>query len=345
MCARFFVEECENENLTEWQNFVDSSSLGSIFQTKYWAKALQEAGSKMLLVVARDRKGNISGGILGTYSEYSLLKFNIIPGMLVWGGPLVYDVNDKQLLEMMLRTFDMKAKKLGALTSFIRSFAPLDEVLVNRLNYIMEYDSLPCTVIMDLTKSSEYIWKNMHDRARRGIRKAEKKGLVVEEGKCLDDLLAYYQICRPTAKRLKISLISFRVMESLWRNFSHRNNVKLFLAKYGSEPIAGVIIVRWQEKMWGWHGASLEQYWHLNPNLLIHWNIINWGINNGVKSYDIMGIPCKKDENHPKYGLYLFKTQFGGKIVRHGEYEKNFSPLKTLLLKRILAPLYVRFFA
>lgn len=343
MTGMFFIETYVDQTPKKWQNFVDSSAICNIFQTNHWAKAMREAGLRTLLVVAKDEGGDIKGGILGINEKYSFLNLCIVPTVLVWGGPLTYDINDKQLLEVIIRAFDAKAKKIGTLKSFIRSFAPLDDILVDRLNYIVEKDRLPCTVIIHLDQPTEQIWKQMQERGRRGIRKAIKKGVTVEEGKTFDDLLAYCQIAQKTAERLEISAPSFRVIESLWRTFSHGENIKLFLAKYRTQVIAGVFVVRWQDKMWGWHGASLADYWDFNANLLIHWRIMEWGTTHQVKTYDLMGIPCQKNSNHPKHGLYLFKTQFGGEIARHGEYVKYYSPFKSILLSRILTPVYQRF--
>ena len=343
MSAPYFLDTYVNETPREWQNFVDSSPLCNIFQTRYWAKAMREAGLQSLLIVARDEEGDIKGGILGIHQKDSFLKLHIVPALQAWGGPLAYKITDKQLIETLIRHLDEKAKKLGTLQSFIRSFAPLDDVLVDRLNYIVEKDRLPCTVIIDLDQSTEQIWKQLQERGRRGIRKATKKGVTVEEGTTFEDLIAYYQIAQKTCERLKIPPPSFRVIQSLWRTFSHDENIKLFLAKYETKVIAGVFVVRWQDKMWGWHGASLAEYWDLNANLLIHWRIMEWGAKNQLKTYDLMGIPCQKNSNHPKYGLYLFKTQFGGEIVRHGEYVKLYSPFKSILLSRVLTPVYRQF--
>lgn len=342
MSKHYSVEA--SKNFAEWQSFVGSSDSASIFQTSYWARALKKAGLNALLIVARDRRGDIVGGMLSHYNTYSILKLDIIPSIAVMGGPLVYDFSDRQLVEIIIRHFDVKSRKLGALHSFVRSFLQLDDIMVNQLGYGIEYDRLPCTVIQDLTKSVKDIWKSMHRAGRRGIRKAEKAGVYIEEGKGLDDLMKYHRLQIRTSKRLKIPIKSFQFYRSIWETFRSRNNVKIFLAKYKNEPIAGCIILRWYDKMWYWDSGSIPYYWRLYPNDLLQWHVINWGINEGVRIYDLLGIPCKKDEKHPKYGLYLFKTQFGGKIVRHGEYVKHYFHLRYALLKKLL-PIYARFSA
>lgn len=342
MSSSFIIKTYTKDVPNDWQSFVDSSDLYNIFQTRQWAKAMQKAGLGILLTLARDEKDHVKGGILGIYGRYSFFGLKTIPMVQVWGGPILYDTNDKHLVEVLLRAFEKEAKKLGVISSYIRSFVPLDDILVDRLNYTMEFSSLPCTVIIDLTRSIEEIWKQLQERGRRSIRKALKQGVSVEEGKTIEDLLIYYEISKSTRKRLKTPLVPLRLMMVLWKTFSQENNTKLFLAKHRGKPIAGVIIVRWRDKIWGWHGASLAKYWPLNANLLIHWNIIEWGVKNHLKTYDLMGIPCKKDSSHPKYGLYLFKTQLGGNIVRHGEYAKNYFPLTYFLLSKIFRPIRSR---
>jgi len=326
----------------DWQNFVDGSDLSNIFQTKLWAEAMQKAGMGTLLTLARDNQNHIKGGILGICRHSSFYGLRTIPNMQVWGGPILYDVNDKGLAKMLLKTFEEDAKKLGVISSYIRSFLPMDDIFVDKLKYTMDPSDLHCTVIIDLTESTEEIWTQMQERGRRSVRKALKQGVVVEEGTTVKDYLTYYEISKKTAKRLKTTPVPLKIMMTLRETFSRENNFKLFLAKHGGHSIAGVIIARWGDKMWGWHGSSLVESWSLNANSLIHWSIIKWGVRNHLKIYDLMGIPCRKHSSHPNYGLYLFKTQLGGRIVRHGEYLKNYFPLRYFLLSRIFRPVRSR---
>jgi len=339
MGAQYFVEECGN--LNEWQSFVDDSALGNIFQTKDWAKAMLGAGWRNLLLVARDRTGNISGGLLSFYIDFSFLGLKIVPTISAVGGPIVYDLNDNDLLDTILSVFDVKARKIGALHSFLRSFFPLDQILLEHLNYRIERDRLPCTVIVDLTRPTEELWKDLNKNARWGVRKAERTGVVVREGRDLHDVFAYYQIHVQTCRRLKIPPASFLAFKSVWNTLSSGNNVKLFLAVFDGKPIAGNIVLRWRDKAWAWHGASLERYWRLHPNQFVEWHSIKWAKENDAKTYDFLGIPCKKDNRHPKYGLYLYKTQYGGEIVRQGEYLKRYFPLRSILFKQSLS-IYAR---
>lgn len=339
MPSRFNIETYTNEIPNAWQSFADNIDTQNIFQTSQWAKAVRKVGLGILLTVAMDEEGAVRGGILGTYAKLSFLRLEVIPVLQVWGGPILLDMNDKHLAEILLRVFEKEAREKGVISCYIRSFAQLDDILVNRLDYKLESYGLPCTLIVDLTGTEDELWRQLQERGRRGIRKALKKGVVIEQGNTSEDLLTYYEMSRSTARRLGIAPVPFKLMTVLWKIFSPNDQFKLFLAKHQGEAIAGVIIVRWKDKMWGWHGASLSRSWSLNANVLLHWNIIQWGARNQVRTYDLMGIPCEKDSSHPKYGLYLFKTQLGGKIVRHGEYTKILSLSRHLLLTRVFRPI------
>lgn len=342
MDGRFFVEE--SQNFAEWQSFVDSCDSASIFQTSYWARALREAGSRTLLLVGEDEHDAIVGGLLATYTPLSFFGLNVIPSISVFGGPVVNNRTDTHLIQILFSHFDERAKKLGVAHSFVRSFFPLDNVLTKQFDYSIEHDRLPCTVILDLTKSADDLFNGMSKRGRWGIRKAQKEGVDVSEAKDLKDMLLYYEVTVSTSKRLGLPLTSSQRFKSLWKAFAPKENIKVFLAKHNGRPIAGCVILRWREKMWYWHSSSLKEYWGFNPNHLLQWHAIKWGKSRGVRLYDLLGIPCNGSKDHPKYGLYLFKTQFGGKIVRHGEYVKHHSRLRSALFKSLL-PIYSRFSA
>lgn len=339
---RISIHEGEQRDLVEWQKFVYDSPFGNVFQTKQWADAMREAGLKTLLLVSRDGQGNIIGGLLSTYAEYLFSRLSIIPNAYIMGGPLAYDMKDEQLLEIIIRFFDKRVKKMGALASSIRTFSPLDHLMIKRLNYTQKSDGLPCTVIVDLSKSAKELWKSLHKNTRWGIRKAEKNGVVIQRAHDLNDILAYYQVYISTCKRLKISPTDYEVFEAVWEHFARENNMVVSLAKYRGKAIAGCIALRLRDRMWAWHGVSIKEYWWLHANQLLEWDVINWGVSNGAKMYDLLGIPCRKDRNHSKYGLYIYKTQFGGSIARQGEYVKTYSTLKSTAI-RFLRPLISTF--
>ena len=60
---------------------------------------------------------------------------------------------------------------------------------------------------------------------------------------------------------------------------------------------------------------------------LLQWQAIRDAREVGCGSYDVYGIPPANDPHHPMYGLYRFKTGFGGTLIhRCGVYDAPVKP-------------------
>jgi lipid II:glycine glycyltransferase (peptidoglycan interpeptide bridge formation enzyme) len=59
----------------------------------------------------------------------------------------------------------------------------------------------------------------------------------------------------------------------------------------------------------------------------LQWHAICEARRSGCLTYDLFGVPPAPDEGHPMYGLYRFKTGFGGRIVhRRGAWDYVYDP-------------------
>jgi lipid II:glycine glycyltransferase (peptidoglycan interpeptide bridge formation enzyme) len=64
------------------------------------------------------------------------------------------------------------------------------------------------------------------------------------------------------------------------------------------------------------YGASADQQRRLMPSYALQWEAIMLAQEAGCSEYDMFGISPGSDPGHPMYGLYRFKTGFGGSIFR-----------------------------
>lgn len=62
-------------------------------------------------------------------------------------------------------------------------------------------------------------------------------------------------------------------------------------------------------------GASSNDKRNFMAPYAIHWTAIQLAKAKGCLRYDMGAVSPKKDPDDPFYGLYRFKTGFGGKIV------------------------------
>jgi lipid II:glycine glycyltransferase (peptidoglycan interpeptide bridge formation enzyme) len=185
------------------------------------------------------------------------------------------------------------------------------------------------TVILPIDSPEEDILKQMKQKTRYNIRLAKKKGVVIREYSREDlkeGLEVWYGLYRETAKRDRIALHSFDYYAILFRLAAAYPGsgitVKLLSADIDNRMVAGIIVAIKDETAWYLYGASSNYKRNYMPNHLLQWEGIRLAREAGCRYYDFFGIPPKNDPAHPMYGLYRFKTGFGGTIVhRYGCYD------------------------
>src|SRR5213080_1243050 len=83
-------------------------------------------------------------------------------------------------------------------------------------------------------------------------------------------------------------------------------------------------------------GGSTERKRELMPNYLLHWQAMLDFRALGCDTYDWWGIPEEPAPDHPWFGLYRFKTGFGGETVRYiGLYQHVLRPGPFRLERRL----------
>ena len=172
----------------------------------------------------------------------------------------------------------------------------------------------PDTVILNLSKSEDDLLNSMKSKWRYNIRLAEKKGVIIEKcgAEAIED---FYEIFTETATRDGIAVHGKNYYKSLLELSSENTEkaeVSLYVAKHEGDVLAGIITLFTETEAVYLYGASSNKKRNLMASYLLQWSAIKDAKAFGAKSYDFYGIPPENDENHPMYGLYRFKTGFGG---------------------------------
>ena len=208
----------------------------------------------------------------------------------------------------------------------------------------------PDSTQVDLTQDLDIILEKMHQKWRYNIRLSERKGVIVKHylGNSLnlsEKVDKFYELTKETnlrdgnsshAKSYYLDLITYSAQE-----IAKGNDVpviSLYIAEHEGEEIASIMTLFSHDESIYLYGASSNKKRNLMPNHLLQWTAIKDAKNFGSKYYDLYGMPPEcKNENHPLHGLYMFKSNFGGKnIHRAGSFDvplNMFYPLYSMLEK------------
>lgn len=197
------------------------------------------------------------------------------------------------------------------------------------------------TVTLDISASDDELLARMKPKTRYNVRLAERKGVKVRLGSAHDlDLL--YQLYAETAVRDGFVIRSIDYYHTLWNTFLNAGMLDILIAEVDEQPIAALILFKFQRKAWFLYGMSREMHREKMPNYLLQWEAIRQSKKAGCHTYDLWGAPYQFVESDPLWGVYRFKDGLGGQVVRHiGAWDLPVRMtgyrLFTQLLPRVLA--------
>jgi len=98
------------------------------------------------------------------------------------------------------------------------------------------------------------------------------------------------------------------------RNTLSPAEVYLLIAEHDSQPLAAMFLVITGNMGTYLYGASSSQKRNFMATCAPQWKAISLAKERGCAEYDMFVISPNPDPGHPMYGLYRFKTGFGGQI-------------------------------
>ncbi|OHE69719.1 MAG: peptidoglycan bridge formation protein FemAB [Treponema sp. RIFOXYC1_FULL_61_9] len=193
----------------------------------------------------------------------------------------------------------------------------------------------PDTVIVGLGRGEEEILAAMKPKWRYNVRLADRKGVSVSRADAAG-INAFYELYLRTAKRDRIAIHGKDYYAALFAHAAEARAVpqdlRLYLAEFGGQPIAAIIVLLRGEEATYLYGASSDSMRQLMPAYALQWRAMRDARDAGCLRYDLFGIPPRADGDHPMAGLYRFKTGFGGEIVhRPGSWDFPYKSLPSNL--------------
>lgn len=178
--------------------------------------------------------------------------------------------------------------------------------------------------IVRIEGTEEEILSRMKPKTRYNINLARRKGVEVHIAP-VEKLPVFYRLYQETALRNGFPASEFRYFSAL---FSARERgqsdleVVLLLATHNHVALAGAVIAISKTGAIFLHGGSSNEKRNYMGSYAMHWEAIRYARSRQCRTYDMGGVSPSKDPEHSFFGLYRFKTGFGGEILhRSGSWD------------------------
>lgn len=284
--------------LAEWNELVDKSDHSKIYHLRQWGTLLEEVHGHRLMYLQEDT------GIL----PLAYIKSAIFGNRLIsvpfadYGGPCT---ENKETADKLVLACQKAAQELGV--DFMEIRCPHSQYfeVFSKQGFVRRDDYL--TFNMRLDGKIEELWKNIREKKKKKVRKAERSGVYIMEATNEADLKAFYVLYQKTMKRLGSPPQPYKFFQRMWDLFYPRN-MAVFVARHKGEYIAGKLVFLHNNTIHQAYNPSLKAYFQLAPNDLIQWHLIKWGNEHGFRHLNFGR--TRKNE-----GPALFKQQWGGEPV------------------------------
>lgn len=320
------VSDISNINTDEWSAFVLRHPHGNIFQSpEIYSVYNQTPKHKPTILIAYEN-GKISGCLLSVATQqYKGILKVLSSRVIVYGGPLVDNNNEKVASELLVQHFKI-VKNEGVLTQFRNSYnmLPLNEVFRKNL-YLFESH---LNIIVDLSKGIDKLWQELHDGRKKKVKNALNSGLsveVYENNISQEQIHRGYEIIKKVYESAELPLASVILLIQA----AQTGTLILFELKYREQTIGVRFVLKYKDILYGWYAGSLSKHYSLFPNDLLIWETIKWGVENKYRLFDYGGA----GNPNADYGVRKFKLQTGGEIVNFGRYELVHKPLAFFFAK------------
>jgi lipid II:glycine glycyltransferase (peptidoglycan interpeptide bridge formation enzyme) len=191
---------------------------------------------------------------------------------------------------------------------------------------------IPLTHADGSRRTEGEVLAGMNQLWRRNIRKADKAGVVVTQGRA-EDLKAFHDLYVHTAERDHFTPRPLAYFQTMYDALGAEDpgRITLWLAHHDGDLVAATIGVRVGTHAWYSYGASSTDKRDVRGSNAVQWAMIRAAIDQGAEVYDLRGITDTLDPDDPHVGLIQFKTGTGGEAVETvGEWDL---PLNRLLYK------------
>lgn len=268
-----------------------SHAMGSVFGSRSWIEALAAAYGIAVQASTIERNGAAKAAIL--FSEIEDIRGRRIISLPFsdYVDPLVEDPADwSRLVTPLLE------KGVPVRFRCLRNALPAADPRFMLTGTALWHAA-------DLSRPEAEMWMGLDNSARQNIRKAERSGVVIRQGKTVDDLRIFYRMHGHVRKsKYRLFAQPFSFFEGLHAAFAPEDRIVVLLAEQDGAALGGILFLIHRDTLYYKFNASTDAV--LRPNDLLVWSGMVFGRSHGLSRLDF-GL---SDPSQP--GLVRFKQKF-----------------------------------
>ena len=306
------------ENQTEWDEFVTAHPDANFLQSWDFYEFYFSRGFDIVRRGIYDENNQLVGVYAGEVEPAKRGRH-----LAIAGGP-IFDWTNQEIKNLIFSDMKQQAKKLKC--TFVRVRPQLQNTPENAKTFQQlgfrkapMYLSVEFAGVLNLENSEEEILKNMRQRLRRALRKAEKNQITIEKTSDPKAIHDFYQIELQTAKRHDFYAFSEDFLTKQFAAFAKNDEAVLYIAKLGGEILAENFMIFYGNEASYHYGVSSELGTKYSGAPLLHMEAMRDARKRGIKRYNFWGIVDENDTKHRFYGVSVFKRGFGVEELKYLE--------------------------
>jgi hypothetical protein len=321
---------------SDWNKRLENSPLGTIYQTKEYAKYLElRSQIKPIFLQFINENGLIVGQNLffqsfkgkaklesffgkGIFSNTVSLVSKLLPKKIIWSyGPLIFDKNYENDIINSLGKW---------LTSIKGTFRGTSHPLYQEFNFPSQFNFRKekiSTFIIDLKNGLDTIFKNTDKKSvQKNIKRAEERGVKITLMQSEKDYSIYYELQKKYRAENQLQpylrddiFDGFKLLEKIgWKGF---------LAWFDDKPIGAISFSHFNGYIHesGIARSKTDSENNLYSQDLLRWKIIEWGLKNNCRFYDLAGVKTE-NQSTKEAGIFRNKKKWGGTLYDYWVYRK-----------------------
>lgn len=287
----------------EWDSIWNNCDYSTYFHSREWAEIWNVYTKGKIRPEPKIISFSDEKKVLLPLSSEKLLngltnKYLMSPG-INFGGWISKDDLGVQHGELLIEYI----QKIG---NFFWRLNPFDPV-VFKLDINTNKDDE--TQVLFLYHDFDLAFKGWTKGHRSASNKAKNDGVKIRVASSIDDWKSYYCVYQDSLRRWGEKAAGRHNWE-IFNEMFHRNSpyIKLWLAYFEDNIVAGAICFYSKKHVAYWHGAALERYFNIRPVNLLMYEAIKHACEHGYKWFDFNFSGGNK-------GVIAFKKSFGTVVL------------------------------